>query len=718
MTKFLGDPVTIPAATSSVHAVQRGYVDAADTALGSRVTTLESTSGSGKLTPVAVTADYTAHVGDLVVAVIQNDNQTLTVTLPSSPNAGDRVGIKLAASTSASYNTFTNSYVAVAGAVIDSGSGQAYLLASAGEMITLQYFGSSAWYAVNEFGKLRWRGDYIDSTAGNPAGKYWHNDVVRSSGNLYLFQGNNSANRPITDTVAWVPLITSSTTSISVGTTTTGAPGTSASVTNSGTSTAPILNFTIPQGAAGAAGSAGSAGSAGAAATVAVGTTTTGNAGTNAAVTNSGSTSAAVLNFTVPKGADGSPGSTGTAGAAATVAVGTTTTGAAGSNAAVSNSGTSAAAVLNFTVPQGAAGAAGTPGSTGATGPGVATGGTTGQVLAKNSSTNYDTGWITPASGGGLTPTVLSAAGTATAGQLILANAASAGFTVTLPTAPATGAQVGVKKTDSSTNLVTVVGPNPTTIDGDPSAVLLNQNSAGTFVFDGTNWRVASTAVLAFAGSSGTTDALFAPLYTSGYWYDQRSGTQAVQTVAGSLVSPAPTVSTIYYLPGYFTKSVSISAVATWLINAQSTTAAAIRMGVYSPIAATGLPGALISDFGLASLNNASVGPLTVTPGSSVTLPKGFVWWALSFNSTSVGASNLNGHAYSAGSPPSPVQGWSNANFTSANVTTSNPIGCAYMATATGDAAAAALASTAPTSLTLNYGTASTTVPNVYFKIT
>jgi hypothetical protein len=45
-----------------------------------------------------------------------------------------------------------------------------------------------------------------------------------------------------------------------VGTITTGAPGTQASVTNSGTSSAAVLNFTIPQGATGAAGSGGSGG--------------------------------------------------------------------------------------------------------------------------------------------------------------------------------------------------------------------------------------------------------------------------------------------------------------------------------------------------------------------------------------------------------------------------------------------------------------------------
>ena len=58
-------------------------------------------------------------------------------------------------------------------------------------------------------------------------------------------------------------------------------------------------------------------------------------------------------------------------GAAATVTVGTTTTGEAGTNASVINSGTSSAAVLNFTIPRGAkgdTGAQGERGETGATG--------------------------------------------------------------------------------------------------------------------------------------------------------------------------------------------------------------------------------------------------------------------------------------------------------------------------------------------------------------
>lgn len=81
-----------------------------------------------------------------------------------------------------------------------------------------------------------------------------------------------------------------------------------ATVTNSGTTSAAVLDFEIPRGVPGETGPAGRDGvdgSDGQAATITVGSTTTGNPGTNASVTNSGTSSAAVLNFTIPRGADG-----------------------------------------------------------------------------------------------------------------------------------------------------------------------------------------------------------------------------------------------------------------------------------------------------------------------------------------------------------------------------------------------------------------------------
>ena len=92
--------------------------------------------------------------------------------------------------------------------------------------------------------------------------------------------------------------------------------------------------------------------------TVTVGTTFTGAPGTSAVVTNSGTPQNAVLNFVIPRGETGAVGATGLPGAPATVTVGTTTTGAPGTNAAVTNSGTPQNAVLNFTVPAGETGTA------------------------------------------------------------------------------------------------------------------------------------------------------------------------------------------------------------------------------------------------------------------------------------------------------------------------------------------------------------------------
>jgi hypothetical protein len=66
--------------------------------------------------------------------------------------------------------------------------------------------------------------------------------------------------------------------------------------------------YTVVNGSNGTNGTNGTDGTNGTAATITVGTTTTGAAGTNAIVTNSGTSSAAILNFTIPRGADGSGG--------------------------------------------------------------------------------------------------------------------------------------------------------------------------------------------------------------------------------------------------------------------------------------------------------------------------------------------------------------------------------------------------------------------------
>jgi hypothetical protein len=94
------------------------------------------------------------------------------------------------------------------------------------------------------------------------------NDAVTLNGSTYIAIASNSSSRPDLYPQVWTMLAqagstgptgatgaTGSAATVSIGTVTTGAPGTSASVTNSGTSSSAVLNFTIPQGAAGTSGS-------------------------------------------------------------------------------------------------------------------------------------------------------------------------------------------------------------------------------------------------------------------------------------------------------------------------------------------------------------------------------------------------------------------------------------------------------------------------------
>lgn len=115
-------------------------------------------------------------------------------------------------------------------------------------------------------------------------------------------------------------------------------------------------------GPAGSTGSVGPAGPSGPANSLAIGTVGTGAAGSSASATITGTAPSYTLNLTIPRGNTGATGATGPQGASGTMTVGSVTTGVAGSSAAVTNSGTSTAAVLDFTIPRGDTGAAGADG--------------------------------------------------------------------------------------------------------------------------------------------------------------------------------------------------------------------------------------------------------------------------------------------------------------------------------------------------------------------
>ncbi len=166
---------------------------------------------------------------------------------------------------------------------------------------------------------------------------------------------------------------------ITLGTVCTGAAWSDACITNSGTTCAAIFNFTIPQGATGCTWATGASiceaefcwddmvftkdngctvtlcwakndlkWDTGSAATIDVGCVTTWEPWTSVCVCNSGTCCAAILDFTIPQGAKWDEG------AAATITVWTTTTWESGTCACVTNTWTCNAAVLNFTIPKGA----------------------------------------------------------------------------------------------------------------------------------------------------------------------------------------------------------------------------------------------------------------------------------------------------------------------------------------------------------------------------
>ena len=117
--------------------------------------------------------------------------------------------------------------------------------------------------------------------------------------------------------------------------------------------------------------------------TITIGTTTTTGAGTNASVTNSGTSENVILNFSIPRGETGPTGPQGIqgetgptgpqgiqgetgptgpqgeSGETPVITIGTVTTGDPGTQATASISGTAPNFVLNLTIPQGPTGPTG-----------------------------------------------------------------------------------------------------------------------------------------------------------------------------------------------------------------------------------------------------------------------------------------------------------------------------------------------------------------------
>lgn len=138
------------------------------------------------------------------------------------------------------------------------------------------------------------------------------------------------------------PIVPPGTPSITIGTVTTGEPGSEADASITGTAPNYVLNLTIPQGEIGPQGPTGETGPQGE-------TGAQGEVGPQGPAGEPG-----------PAGPQGEPGPAGEDGLTPTLTIGTVTTGAPGTDAEATITGTAPNFVLNLTIPQGEPG---TPGA-------------------------------------------------------------------------------------------------------------------------------------------------------------------------------------------------------------------------------------------------------------------------------------------------------------------------------------------------------------------
>ena len=205
---------------------------------------------------------------------------------------------------------------------------------------------------------------------------------------------------------------------LKVGSTSTGNAGTNANVTMTNSNNVYTLNFVIPKGdkgdtgakgEAGAKGQDGAKGADGITPTLRVGTVTTLAAGSNATVTMSENNNVYTLNFGIPKGNKGDTGASGGSGETTvinpTITIGTVTN---GDTASASITGDSPNYTLNLVLPKGAKGDKGDKGDAGAKGadgvtPTIAVGttttgeaGTNAEVTMSKSGTTYTFNFVIP----------------------------------------------------------------------------------------------------------------------------------------------------------------------------------------------------------------------------------------------------------------------------------------------------------------------------------
>lgn len=198
--------------------------------------------------------------------------------------------------------------------------------------------------------------------------------------------------------------------------------------------------------------------------------------------------------------------------------------------------------------------------------------------------------------------------------RVVLADATTAAFTLTLPSAAANTPYdvFYIKKIDSSlANIVTIDPDGSETIDGLLSITLANRGETVTLQSDGTNWRVLARRAYDVSGyrTKGS---------TLNQWYTSPGTGTALTTGAG-------TVNVLRAIPFIVSKITTVDQMAINVTTVGAGGAGTARVGIYADNG-NSYPGVLVVDAGTAV--TTSTGVKTFTTGLPVTLDPGLYWLA------------------------------------------------------------------------------------------
>lgn len=201
---------------------------------------------------------------------------------------------------------------------------------------------------------------------------------------------------------------------------------------------------------------------------------------------------------------------------------------------------------------------------------------------------------------------------------VVLADATTAAFTLTLPAASATTPKTifFIKKIDTAlSNLVTVDANASETIDGLLTIQLAQRGESVTIQSDGTNWRILQRRdydISAYKARGATLNQ----------WY-------TAPVTGTALTVGTPVANTMYALPFVVAKTTTIDQMA---INVTTAGAASTpRVGIYADNGNM-YPGALIVDAGTQAAGTTGI--KTYVTGLPVTLDPGLYWLVYLTNAT------------------------------------------------------------------------------------